>query len=93
MAMGENSQKPGYGSTKLHFQRFQEICGKQRLHKTLRKEKKLKIKTAVFSCYEVLLDIITNRQKPSKSRGCEESACGSLENTETRASAELPGIL
>lgn len=57
------------------------------------RKKKLKIKTAVFSCYEVLLDIITNRQKPSKSRDCEESACGSLENTETRASAELPGIL
>lgn len=42
MAMGKHRQKLGYRSTKLHSQRFQEICGKQRLLKTLREEKKIK---------------------------------------------------
>lgn len=40
--MGKHSQKLGYRSTNLHFERFQEICGKQRLLKTLREEKKIR---------------------------------------------------
>lgn len=53
MATGKHSQKLGYRRTTLHFQRFLETCGKQRLLKTLREEKK-KIKKSEQLCSGVM---------------------------------------
>jgi len=48
--------------------------------------RKKKIKPTAFTCYEVLFDFTTSRQKTSQSRGCGEGTAGGLEEREASTS-------